>query len=74
LKWDFENVWTINKGEYPTFNLSTTDRIEKNVNRKMSNNKWIDLLGRQQDSISQPGIFITNGKKVATRNSSTLIK
>ncbi|MBO7067943.1 MAG: sulfatase-like hydrolase/transferase [Bacteroidaceae bacterium] len=65
LNWDFDNVWTISEGEYPTFNPSIADRIGKMEKDKRADGKWYDLQGRQQDSISQPGIFIRDGKKVA---------
>jgi len=74
LNWDFDNIWTIDEGEYPTFNSSIADRIRNVDKDKQADGKWYDLQGRRQGSISQPGIFITNGKKVATRKTSTLAK
>ena len=65
LNWDFDTVWTIAEGEYPTFKSSFADRISDVRPDKLADDIRYDLHGRRQDTITSPGIFIQNGKKVA---------
>lgn len=65
LNWDFDTVWTITEGEYPTFKSSFADRISEVRPDKQADDIRYDLHGRRQDTITSPGIFIQNGRKVA---------
>jgi hypothetical protein len=71
LNWDFDNIWTINEGEYPVFKLDTSDSLtpvrtdESSANLKIRN--IYDLQGRLLNSFSLPGLYVANGKKVSIK-------
>lgn len=62
LNWDFDNLWTIKEGEYPTFKISETDDIIYNVcdDNVSSSHGIYDLQGRQisKDLTTTNGIYI----------------
>ncbi len=58
------SFWTLS--EVPDDIITRTDRPQT-VNRKSSNSKWFDLLGRRQDAVRHPGIYIHDGKKATFR-------
>ena len=68
LHWDFDNIWTINEGEYPTFKSSDADGITPIRNRDGASNRNFDgiydLQGRLINEVSLPGLYIADGKKV----------
>ena len=71
LNWDFNNIWTINEGEYPVLKSDTADGIGPVGCRvgpaEKSFGGICDLQGRFFNSVSIPGIYIANGKKFSIR-------
>jgi hypothetical protein len=64
LNWDFDNIWTISEGEYPTFKSSDADRITPIRVTNRSTSGIFDLQGRFLNTISYPGVYIADGKKI----------
>ena len=71
LKWDFDNIWTINEGEYPVFKLDAADRLTPIRTDKSSSSRSLggiyDLQGRFLNSFTMPGLYVANGKKVSIK-------
>ena len=64
LNWDFDNIWTISEGEYPTFKSSDADRMTPIRATNRSIGGIYDLQGRFLNAISHPGVYIADGKKI----------
>ena len=64
LNWDFDNIWTISEGEYPTFKSFGADRITPIRTTDRSIGGIYDMQGRFLNTISQPGVYIADGKKI----------
>ena len=71
LKWDFDNIWTINEGEYPVFKLDAADGLSPVGSGTTSAiyplGGVYDLLGRSLHTFSLPGLYIADGKKVSMK-------
>ena len=71
LKWDFDNIWTINEGEYPVFKLDAADGLSPVGSGTTSAiyplSGVYDLLGRSLHTFSLPGLYIADGKKVSMK-------
>lgn len=71
LNWDFDNIWTIHEGEYPVFICDTADGIAPVECCVGSADKSLggifDLQGRFLNSVSIPGLYIANGKKISVK-------
>ena len=71
LKWDFDNIWTINEGEYPVFKLDAADGLSPVGSGTTSAiyplGGVYDLQGRSLHTFSLPGLYIADGKKVSMK-------